>query len=32
MVGVIDILDSDNRKRVLILAPNPAVSEQTGWQ
>jgi putative intracellular protease/amidase len=27
----IDILDPDNPKRVVIVASNPAVSEQTGW-
>jgi putative intracellular protease/amidase len=27
----IDVFDSDNPKRVLVLASNPAVSGQTGW-
>ena len=31
MSGAIDILNPDNPKRVLVLASNPAVSEQTGW-
>jgi putative intracellular protease/amidase len=31
LVGVIDILNADSPKRVLALASNPAVSEQTGW-
>lgn len=31
MSGTIDILNPDNPKRVLVLASNPAVSEQTGW-
>jgi putative intracellular protease/amidase len=31
MSGEIDVLDPDNPKRVLILASNPTVSEQTGW-
>jgi putative intracellular protease/amidase len=31
MSGEIDILNPDKPKRVLILASNPAVSEQTGW-
>jgi putative intracellular protease/amidase len=31
MSGEIDILNPDNPKRVLVLASNPAVSEQTGW-
>ena len=32
MSGAIDILNPDNPKRVLVLASNPAVSEQTGWR
>jgi putative intracellular protease/amidase len=31
MSGEIDILNPDKPKRVLVLASNPAVSEQTGW-
>jgi putative intracellular protease/amidase len=31
MTGTIDVLNPDKPKRVLILASNPAVSEQTGW-
>jgi putative intracellular protease/amidase len=31
MSGEIDVLDPDKPKRVLVLASNPAVSEQTGW-
>jgi putative intracellular protease/amidase len=31
MSGEIDVLDPDKRKRVAILASNPAVSDQTGW-
>lgn len=31
MAGAIDILDPANPKRVLLVASNPAVSEQTGW-
>jgi putative intracellular protease/amidase len=31
MSGEIDVLDPGNPKRVLILASNPTVSEQTGW-
>jgi putative intracellular protease/amidase len=31
MAGAIDVLNPDEPKRVLILASNPAVSEQTGW-
>ena len=31
MSGTIDILNPDKPKRVLVLASNPAVSEQTGW-
>jgi putative intracellular protease/amidase len=31
MSGAIDVLNPDEPKRVLILASNPAVSEQTGW-
>jgi putative intracellular protease/amidase len=31
MSGTIDILNPDNPRRVLVLASNPAVSEQTGW-
>ena len=31
MSGVIDVLNPDKPKRVLILASNSAVSEQTGW-
>ena len=29
--GAIDILNPDKPKRVIVLASNPAVSEQTGW-
>jgi putative intracellular protease/amidase len=29
--GAIDILNPDKPKRVVVLASNPAVSEQTGW-
>jgi putative intracellular protease/amidase len=29
--GAIDVLNPDKPKRVLLLASNPAVSEQTGW-
>jgi putative intracellular protease/amidase len=31
MTGTIDVLDPDNPKRIVVLASNPAVSEQTGW-
>jgi putative intracellular protease/amidase len=31
MAATVDILDPVNPKRVLIVASNPAVSEQTGW-
>jgi putative intracellular protease/amidase len=31
MTGTIDILNPDAPKRVMIVASNPAVSEQTGW-
>ena len=31
MAATIDILNPDRRKRVLIVASNPAVSTQTGW-
>ena len=31
MSGAIDVLNPDRPKRILILASNPAVSEQTGW-
>lgn len=31
MSGAIDVLDPDKPKRVVVLASNPAVSEQTGW-
>lgn len=31
MAGTIDVLDPANPKHVLIVASNPAVSEQTGW-
>ena len=31
MSGAIDVLNPDKPKRVLMLASNPAVSEQTGW-
>ena len=31
MSGAIDVLNPDEPKRVVILASNPAVSEQTGW-
>jgi putative intracellular protease/amidase len=31
MSGAIDVLNPDKPKRVLLLASNPAVSEQTGW-
>ena len=31
MAEAVDILDPDKPKRVLIVASNPAVSEQTGW-
>jgi putative intracellular protease/amidase len=31
MPTAIDVLDPSNPKRVLILASNPSVSEQTGW-
>jgi putative intracellular protease/amidase len=31
MTGALDTLDPDEPKRVLTLASNPAVSEQTGW-
>jgi putative intracellular protease/amidase len=32
MSGAIDVLDPETPKRVLVLASNPTVSEQTGWQ
>jgi len=31
MSGAIDVLDPDNPKRILVLASNPAVSDQTAW-
>jgi putative intracellular protease/amidase len=31
MSGAIEVLNPDKPKRVLVLASNPAVSEQTGW-
>jgi putative intracellular protease/amidase len=31
MAGEIDVLDPDRPKRILMIASNPAVSEQTGW-
>src|SRR5262249_57428749 len=31
MSGAIDVLDPDKPKRILVLASNPAVSDQTGW-
>jgi putative intracellular protease/amidase len=31
MTGAIDVLNPDRPKRVVMLASNPAVSEQTGW-
>jgi putative intracellular protease/amidase len=31
MSGAIDVLNPDNPKQVVVLASNPAVSEQTGW-
>jgi putative intracellular protease/amidase len=31
MSGAIDVLNPDKPKRVLVLASNPTVSEQTGW-
>ncbi len=31
MTGAIDVLNPDEPKRVVILASNPAVSDQTGW-
>lgn len=31
MSGAIDVLNPDKRKRVVLLASNSAVSEQTGW-
>jgi putative intracellular protease/amidase len=31
MPGAIDVLNPDTPKRVLLVASNPAVSEQTGW-
>jgi putative intracellular protease/amidase len=31
MTGAVDTLNPDEPKRVLIVASNPAVSEQTGW-
>jgi putative intracellular protease/amidase len=31
MSGAIDVLNPDNPKRVVVLASNPAVSDQTGW-
>jgi putative intracellular protease/amidase len=32
MTGAIDVLNPDAPKRVVIVASNPAVSEQTGWR
>jgi putative intracellular protease/amidase len=31
MSGAVDVLNPERPKRVLVLASNPAVSEQTGW-
>jgi len=31
MSGAIDVVDPDNPKRILVLASNPAVSDQTAW-
>jgi putative intracellular protease/amidase len=31
MAAAIDVLDPENPKRVVIVASNPSVSEQTGW-
>jgi putative intracellular protease/amidase len=31
MTGAIDVLDAEHPKRLLMVASNPAVSEQTGW-
>jgi putative intracellular protease/amidase len=31
VAGAVDILDPEHPKRVVIVASNPAVSEQTGW-
>ena len=31
MAAAIDVLDPANPKRVLLVASNPTVSEQTGW-
>src|SRR5512132_3442281 len=31
MSGAIDVLNPDKPKRVVLLASNPSVSEQTGW-
>jgi putative intracellular protease/amidase len=31
MSGAIDVLNPDKPKRIVVLASNPAVSEQTGW-
>ena len=31
MAGAIDVLNPDQPKRVVVLASNPAVSDQTGW-
>lgn len=31
MSGAIDVLNPEKPKRVVVLASNPAVSEQTGW-
>jgi putative intracellular protease/amidase len=31
MSGAIDVLNPDEPKRIVVLASNPAVSEQTGW-
>jgi hypothetical protein len=31
MSGAIDVLDPDKSKRIVVLASNPAVSQQTGW-
>ena len=32
MAAAIDVLDPEHPKRVVIVASNPAVSEQTGWR
>ena len=31
MSGAVDVLNPDKPKRIVVLASNPAVSEQTGW-